>query len=183
MSKLLKSLYKDYVRYDAVCLVEYLSYIVFFLPRLRFFNSFKSLYLRFLFKAKVGRRIVYYPGVWIFSGRNLVIGDDVDFAKGVLVTTDGGLSIGDRVLIGYHTHILTSNHKIPNLPLKVFQSGHVKKPVYIENDVWIGAGCVILPGVTIGSGSIVGAGSVVTKDIPKNSICAGVPAKIIKARE
>lgn len=183
MKKLLKKIYADTIRYDLVCLVEYFSYILFLFPRLRVFNFLKASYLKYIFGAKIGRRVVFYPGVWIFSGRNLVVGNDVDFAKGVLITSDGGLDIGDRVLIGYHTQILTSNHNIPSLPGKIFDTGHVKKKVVIESDVWIGANCIILPGVTIGEGSVIAAGSVVTKDVPKHSIFAGVPAKKIKVRK
>ncbi|WP_286295416.1 acyltransferase [Vibrio apostichopi] len=170
------------VRNELVIFVESLSWLVFLLPRFRVLNYLKSMYLRIFFSATVGKRVVYYPGIWVFSGRNLVIGNDVDFAKGVLVTTDGGLVIKDRVLIGYGTNILTSNHKIPNGKDKIFGAGHIKKRVIIENDVWIGSNCVILPGVTIGEGSVVAAGSVVTKDIPSFCICAGVPAKKIKDR-
>ncbi|WP_428469875.1 acyltransferase [Photobacterium minamisatsumaniensis] len=183
MKVLLKSIFSNYIRYDLVCFLEYISYLMFLLPRLRMFNLLKTFYLRYVFGSKIGKRTVFYPGVWIFSGRNFTVGDDVDFAKGVLLTTDGGLTIGDRVLIGYNSHVLTSNHRIPKLPKNIFNSGHVKKKVIIDHDVWIGANCTILPGVTIGSGSIVAAGSVVTKDIPENSFCAGVPAKVIKVRE
>jgi acetyltransferase-like isoleucine patch superfamily enzyme len=55
-------------------------------------------------------------------------------------------------------------------------------PVKIGNDVWIGAGCSILPGVTIGNGAVIGARAVVTKDIPENAIAVGVPAKVLKYR-
>lgn len=54
------------------------------------------------------------------------------------------------------------------------------KPVVIESNVWLGDNVVVLPGVTIGSGSIIGANSVVSKDVPKNTISVGVPAKVIK---
>jgi maltose O-acetyltransferase len=58
----------------------------------------------------------------------------------------------------------------------------VTKPVTIEDDLWIGANCVILPGITLHKGSVVGAGAVVTKDVPENAIAVGVPAKILKYR-
>ena len=183
MKKLLKKIWSKYVRYDLVSSVEYISYLVFLLPRLRLFNALKSMYLKYFFGAKIGHCVVFYPGVWIFSGRKLIIGNDVDLAKGVLLTTDGGLTIGDRVLVGYNTSIITSNHRIPTLPDKIFYAGHIKEEVLVGSDVWIGANCIILPGVSIGSDSVIAAGSVVTKDIPKNSICAGVPAKVIKVRE
>nr|WP_277603488.1 acyltransferase [Acinetobacter dispersus] len=110
------------------------------------------------------------------------MGDDVDLATGVLITTDGGVSIGDRTLVGYGTKILSSNHNIPKLPNRIFDSGHTKAPVIIGKDAWLGANCIILPGVTIGDGAIVAAGSVVTKDVPTNVLVGGIPAKIIKER-
>lgn len=142
----------------------------------------KSLYLQFAFGAVVGRRVVYYPGIWIFTGRNLVVGDDVDFAHGVLVTTSGGVTIGSRTLIGYGTAILSSNHRVPALPARVFDSGHENEAVVIGEDVWIGANCTILPGVKIGRGCIIAAGAVVTKSLPEYAVAAGVPARVLKTR-
>lgn len=156
--------------------------LLFSLPRFRAINSVKSMFLRVM-GARVGKRVVYYPGVWICTGRNLGLGDDVDLALGVLITTDGGVSIGDRTLIGYHTQIISGNHVIPANKGRIFGSGHTKAPVSIGADVWIGAQCVILPGVTIGEGSVIAAGSVVTRDIPAFSIAAGVPAKVIRERD
>lgn len=171
------------MRYALIVVVETISSLIFLLPRFRILNAVKSVYLKVLFGAKIGRRVVYYPGVWILSGRRLEVGDDVDFAKDVLVTTDGGVSIGDRVLIGYRTQILSSNHVVPKVPDRIFDSGRIKSPVRIDKDVWIGANCIILPGVTIGEGAIVAAGSVVTKDVPAFVYVAGVPAKFIKNRQ
>ncbi|WP_413505472.1 acyltransferase [Photobacterium phosphoreum] len=170
------------IRNEIVILIESVSYIIFLLPRFRVFNFIKSIYLRFFFRSIIGKRVVYYPGVWIFSGRNMSVGDDVDFAKSVLVTSDGGVSIGNRVLIGYSTQILSSNHQIPSRKERIFNSGHQKKPITIHDDVWIGANCIILPGVTIGKGAVIGAGSIVTKDVPEFAICVGNPARIIRYR-
>lgn len=114
------------MRYAMVVAVETLSYLLFHLPRFRVLNTIKSWYLRLAFRARIGQRVVYYPGVWIFTGRNLILGDDVDLAKGVLLTTDGGVSIGDRVLVGYCTSILSSNHRVPPKPNRVFDAGHTK---------------------------------------------------------
>lgn len=165
-----------------VILVETISWILFSLPRFRTLNFVKSTYLRLCFSAKIGKRVVFYPGVWIFSGFHLSIGDDVDFAKDVLVTTSGGVDIGDRVLIGYRTQILSANHQVPFNRGRIFSAGHVKKAVRIENDVWIGANCIILPGVCIGEGAVIAAGSVVTRDVRPFCFVAGVPAKVIKDR-
>lgn len=171
------------MRYFAVVLVETISSLIFLLPRFRFLNWLKSLYLSTVFGARIGRRVVYYSGVWIFPGRNLVVGDDVDFAKDVIVTTSGGVTIGHRVLIGYRAQILSSNHRIPPEPQRIIEAGHEHHPVTIRDDVWIGANCMILPGVTIHEGAVVAAGSVVTKDVPPYTIVGGVPAKVIRTRE
>lgn len=156
--------------------------LLFSLPRYRFLDYFKALLLK-VRGASIGRRVVFYPGVWICTGQNLQIGNDVDLALDVLITTDGGVRIGDRTLIGYRTQILSTNHNIPKQGELIFNAGHSYKPVCIKNDVWIGANCLILPGVTIGEGAVVGGGSVVTKDVPPNSVVAGVPAKVIRMRE
>lgn len=178
-----EKIWTNWVRYDLVCVIEYFSLMVLSLPRLRFFNWIKKSYLSLCFGARIGRRVVFYPGIWIFTGRNLVLGDDVDIAFGVLITTGGGVHIGDRTLIGYGTKILSSNHTIPDGRSNIFSSGHESKPVHIERDVWIGANAIILPGVTIGEGAVVAAGSVVTRDVSKFSIVGGVPAKLIRYRD
>lgn len=170
------------MRYDLIVLFETFSGLLFMLPRFRIFNVIKSIYLRAFMGAKVGRRVVYYSGSRIVTGRNLVLGDDVDLAKDVIITTGGGVEIGDRTLIGYRAMILSSNHRIPDLPGQIFGSGHVHKKVTIGSDVWIGANSLIMPGVSIGDGSICAAGSVVTNDVPANVIVGGVPARLIKAR-
>jgi acetyltransferase-like isoleucine patch superfamily enzyme len=144
-------------------------------------NFIKSLFLK-LVKAKIGKRVVFYPGVWIAPGRNLVLGDDVDLALGVLITTTGGVEIGERTLIGYRTQIISGNHKIPNNKATIFGSGHEYGKVKIGSDCWVGANCIIMPGVTIGDGAVIAGGSVVTKNVEAFTIVGGVPAKIIKSR-
>ncbi len=169
------------VRYALVVWVETMLAMFFAMPRLRSCNAVKALALRSL-GARIGKRPVFYPGVWIVPGRHLVVGDDVDFAPGVVVTTGGGVQIGDRVLIGYRAQILSTNHVIPPLPGKVFSSGHAGRPVKIGSDVWVGANCILLPGVTVGAGAVIAAGSVVTKDVAPNAIVAGNPARVIRTR-
>ena len=170
------------MRYDLIVLIESISSILFALPRFSFFNSIKSIYLRLAFRAKVGKKVVFYSGVWISPGFNLELGDHVDLAKGVFITTSGGVSIGPRTLVGYKTNIFSSNHVIPPLPGRIHSSGHTFSRVCIGSDVWIGASCTILPGVSIGDNCVVAAGSVVTKSFPSNSILAGVPARVIRLR-
>ncbi len=156
--------------------------VLFSLPRYRVFIFLKQSLLRIM-GAKFGKGVVIYPGVWISPGRNLIVGDDVDLAKDVLITTSGGVTIGDRTLIGYRSLIISSNHSIPPIGEPFPISGDVHAPVSISKDVWIGANCVITPGVEIGEGAVIAAGSVVTKDVPANAIYGGVPAKLIRMRD
>ena len=91
---------------------EFIQFSLFILPRYRALNRIKSLFLQ-LNGAKVGRRVIFYPLVWIAPGRNLTIGDDVDLALGVVITTSGGVTIGDRSLVGYRAQIISANHVVP----------------------------------------------------------------------
>ncbi len=143
--------------------------VIFSLPRYTTINYLKKLLLTMM-GARIGNGVVFYPGVWISPGRNLVIDDEVDLAKDVIITTSGGVHIGERTLIGYRTQIFSANHEIPPIGHKIPISGNIFAPVNIANDVWIGANCIITPGVTIGVGAVVAAGSVVTKDVVANSI-------------
>lgn len=152
------------------------------LPRYSPFLLLKKWFLT-LVGASIGRRVIMYPGVWIAPGRNLVIEDDVDIAKDVIITTTGGVFIGERTLIGYRTQILSTNHTIPKTGQPIRDSGHIHRSVRISKDVWIGANCIITPGVTIGEGAVVAAGCVVTRDVAPNTIVGGVPARRIRMRD
>lgn len=161
---------------------EFIMRLLFNLPRYKLINKIKIFFLKCV-GAKVGGGVVIYPGVWITPGRNLTLGCDVDLALGVLITTTGGVQIGNRTLIGYRTQILSSNHQIPPVGESFPISGNIHKPIHIGDDVWIGANCIITAGVTIGTGAVVGAGSVVTRDVPDNAIVVGCPAKVIRYRD
>jgi acetyltransferase-like isoleucine patch superfamily enzyme len=161
---------------------EALMQPLFALPRYRVLNAMKALFLR-LVGARVGRRVVFYPGVWIAPGRNLVLGDDVDLAAGVIITTAGGVEIGARTLVGYRAQIVSANHVIPPARGRIFGSGHEGKPVCIGPDAWIGAAALVMPGVSIGEGAVVAAGSVVTRDVEPFTIVAGVPARLVRHRD
>jgi acetyltransferase-like isoleucine patch superfamily enzyme len=165
-----------------VCSYETFSFLIFALPRHKLFNFFKANYLR-MQGASIGKSITFYPGIKINPAKNIQLGNHVDLAWGVLITTGGGVEIGDRTLIGYRTQILSANHIVPENKRRIFDAGHTCKKVIIKNDVWIGANCIILAGITIGEGAVVAAGSVVTKDVEPFTIVGGIPAKLIKQRQ
>ena len=161
---------------------EMMMNVLFALPRYRLFIYFKKVLL-LVMGAKVGNGVVIYPGVWITPGRNLVIKDNVDLAKDVLITTTGGVEIGERTLIGYRTQILSSNHTIPPIGDPFPISGDKHASIIIGKYVWIGANCIITSGVSIGDGAVIAGGSVVTKNVVQNGIYGGVPAKLIRMRK
>lgn len=160
---------------------EFVSRILFSLPRYALLNRIKAVFLR-LNGAQVGSRVVFYPGVWIAPVRGLILKDDVDLALDVYIETSGGVEIGERALIGPRTCIISSNHAVPLGRARIFGAGRVEAPVVIEADVWLGANVMVLPGVRIGEGAVVGAGSVVTKSIPAMTVAVGNPARVVRER-
>ena len=91
---------------------------------------------------------------------------------------DTHVYIGDNVMFGPNVTITAAGHPVdPDLRRQVYQYNF---PVRIEENVWVGAGVIILPGVTIGKNSVIGAGSVVTKDIPANVVAMGVPCRVVR---
>ena len=160
---------------------EMLMAIVFSLPRFGFCDAIKTGFLR-LNGATIGKRVTYYPGVWITPGRNLLVGDDVDFGVGVLIESAGGVEIGDRTLLGHGVKLIAGNHRIPSNRGRIFGAGSVRKPIKIGSDAWIGSNSIILPGTTIGVGAVVAAASVVTKDVDPYTVVGGNPARIIRIR-
>ena len=109
-------------------------------------------------------------------GKHTTIGKNVFINHACSFLDLGGITIEDDVLIGPKVNLITENH--PTDPSK--RKTLVCKPIVIKRNAWIGAAVTILPGITIGENAIVAAGSVVTKDVPSNTIVAGVPAKHVK---
>ena len=103
---------------------------------------------------------------------------------GMSARIHGKCVIGNYVMMGEDCKIITRNHRHDSTEIPMMHQGfETEKPVYIDDDVWIGDRVTILPGVHIGTGCIIGAGAVVTHDMPSYSIAAGVPAKVIGMRD
>ena len=118
--------------------------------------------------------------VWLNADR-IELGDRVGFNYGCYVNGYGGLTIGDRSIIGPYSMIHTANHEM-DLGSPIPDQGWITSPVEIGPDCWIGMGVSILPGVTIGEGCVVGAGAVVAKSLEPWSVAVGNPAKAIRNR-
>ena len=133
--------------------------------------------IRDLFGA-AGRNPNVLPGFRCDDGKNIRVGDDFLANYNVTILDILPVTMGDNVWIGPNALICTVNH--PLSPKGRRQHLGVAKPIVIGNEVWIGGGCTILPGVTIGNNVVVAAGAVVTKDVPDNCLVGGVPARKIK---
>lgn len=135
---------------------------------------------RELFSKLIGKELSddfrVFPPFTTDFGKNIHIGRNVFINSGCRFQDQGGIYIGDNVLIGHNVVLATLNHE--ENPQR--RGNLCPAPIKIANDVWIGSNATILPGVTIGEGAIIAAGAVVTKDVEENSIVGGVPAKFIR---
>lgn len=127
--------------------------------------------------------------VWISApffvdyGENIHIGKNVEINMNCVFLDCNKITIGDFSGIGPGVHIYTVFHPVD--PRKRFAEDSSfwrsqTAPVHIGKNVWIGGGCIILPGISIGEGSTIGAGSVVTHDIPSYCVAAGNPCRVIR---
>jgi acetyltransferase-like isoleucine patch superfamily enzyme len=128
--------------------------------------------------VKLGKNI--YLGTW--SRGKITVGNNSYIGRWTIILAYESVSIGNDCLIAPGCHITDVNHGIASGEL-IRKQPLVSKEIQIGNNVWIGSGCSILPGVTIGDCAVVGARSVVTHDVPANAIAAGTPTKIIRYRE
>ena len=112
-------------------------------------------------------------GIFTRIGKNVFINHDCTFLD------IGGITIEDDVLIGPKVSLITESHPLSPAERRAL----IVKPIVIKCNVWIGAGATILPGVTVGENAVVAAGAVVNKDVPANTVVAGVPANVIKILE
>lgn len=144
-------------------------------------------------KVRIGDNFYYSSGdavnpigsnlqgaIYVESGASLTIGNDVGMSSTRMWIHDS-IKIGNHVKIGGCVLLTdTDAHPIDFMARRSSNEGTKSAPIVIEDDVWIGAHCVILKGVTIGARSIIGAGSVVTKSIPADCVAAGNPCRVIK---
>jgi len=118
------------------------------------------------------------PPVRVAYGSHTFIGENFFANFNFTVLDDATVTIGDNVLIAPNVTITTIGHPID---AEIRASGQkFALPVTIEDNVWLGSGVILTPGVTIGRNSVIGAGSVVTKSIPPNVVAVGVPCRVLR---
>lgn len=139
--------------------------------------------VRALFSRLIGKDVddsfFLFPPFYTDFGKNITVGKDVFFNTGCTFQDCGGITIGDGSQIGQNVVLCTFNHGIDPKERHTLYPA----PIVIGQNVWIGANATVVPGVTIGDNAVIGAGAVVTKNVPKNTVVAGVPAKVIKMIE
>lgn len=167
--------------------------------------------LQFGYQFKAGKSLILEDGVHInaLSKNGIRVGDHVTIAKyailsctgviankgiGIIIGNNsavgaqsflggqGGIEIGNNVIMGPQVKIFSENHNYNQPDVLIRKQGESRMGVTIGDNCWIGASVTILDGVSIARGCVIAAGSVVTRSMPENSIVAGIPAKVIKSR-
>jgi acetyltransferase-like isoleucine patch superfamily enzyme len=139
---------------------------------------------------RIGARTVVREHAWLNGGRAdgsrvvLEIGDGCYIGRFAHINAAHGVVIEDEVLIADRVYVSDIDHEYRRAPEPVISQGvNSKGPVRLKRGCWIGAGAVILPGVTVGAGAVVAANAVVTKDAPDFTVVGGVPARVLKTVE
>ncbi len=151
----------------------------------------------------IGKNSFISPQAIIEQPENIYIGDNVQIKPGVVLRPEtgtiyignnivinhytvihakGGVEIADWTIIGPHSGIYAQNHCYDSFEVPITKQANTGKGITLMGDNWLGAGCIILDGVTLGKGAVVGAGAVVTRSFPMAKVVAGNPAKVIKSR-
>ncbi|WP_200980046.1 acyltransferase [Echinicola sp. 20G] len=135
-------------------------------------------------KARIGRSKVH-PTVILRQAERITIGDHCLINHNNVFQAGkerGEIRIGNYVHTGANVMIFAFNHVFDRTDIPSINQAYYDASVVIDDDVWVGAGSIILAGVNVGKGAIIAAGSVVNKDVPPYSIVGGIPAKIISSR-
>ena len=131
--------------------------------------------------GKIGQNSIVEPPFYCPYGQNIHIGDHVYLNVQCTILDCNTVRIGHHVMIGPSVQIYTAAHAL-EAEARI-QGWEVAKPIVIEDNVWVGGGAILLPGVTIGRNAVVGAGAVVSRSVPANTVVAGNPARVIREIE
>ncbi len=141
-------------------------------------NEKKTRYMKEVFAECGEGNYIELPFNANWGGHHLHLGSGVYANFNLTLVDDGHIYVGDRVMFGPNVTISTANHPI-NAELRA-RSLQYNKDIHIGENAWIGAGVIILPGISIGKNTVIGAGSIVTKDIPDNVVAVGNPCRVLR---
>jgi acetyltransferase-like isoleucine patch superfamily enzyme len=140
--------------------------------------------VREIFSELTGRKVddtfILIPPFYSAYGLDIRVGQRVFINQCCTLYDMGGVDIADCVMIGPNVNIITTGHPLQPSRRRAYIEA---RPIVIEKNVWIATGATILGGVRVGENSVVAAGAVVTKEVPPNSLVAGVPAKLVRSLE
>ena len=129
--------------------------------------------------AEIGEDCYIEPPLFCnWGGRHVHFGSHIYANFGLTLVDDTHIYVGDYTLFGPHVTVATAGH--PILPELRQQGLQYNAPIRIGKNCWIGAGALLMPGVTIGDNTVIGAGSVVTRDIPANVVAVGDPCRVLR---
>lgn len=128
--------------------------------------------------GSVGEETELRPPVYVDYGSNIAIGARTFANYGLVALDVAEITIGDDVQIGPNVQLLTPTHPVEPGPRR--DKWESAEPITIGDNVWLGGGAIVCPGVTIGENTVVGAGAVVVKDLPANVVAVGNPARVVR---
>lgn len=128
--------------------------------------------------GQLGQDVQIRPPLRVDYGAHLSIGDRTFVNTGLVALDVAQIVIGSDCLIGPNCQLLTPTHPLEPSPRR--DKWESAEPITLEDNVWLGGGVIICPGVTVGENSVIGAGAVVTRDIPANVVAVGNPARVVK---
>lgn len=131
--------------------------------------------------GELGEHTEIRPPLYVDYGSNIRIGARCFANFGLTALDVAAITIGDDVQLGPHVQLLTPTHPVEPGPRR--EKWEAAEPITIGDNVWLGGGVVVCPGVTIGENTVVGAGAVVTKDLPANVVAVGNPARVVRHLE
>jgi acetyltransferase-like isoleucine patch superfamily enzyme len=129
--------------------------------------------------AHLAKDATIHGGTYLSRPEHLVIGAGSFLNRNCYLDLEDRIVLGDRVVIGHGTTLVTTKHKIG--PSDKRCDGYTSASIHIGNGAWVGANVTVLAGVTIGSGAVVAAGALVVRDVPPDTLVAGVPAQVVRS--
>ena len=164
-----------------IALFYFVQSVMKYIP-FRIFSKIRPFFYRPFF-AGIGERVAIHEDVHFKFPEEITLGANTQIAPQCIFAGAGGLKLGENVMVGAGTKIITSSHNHQRLDIPMIQQGLSYEGISIEDDVWFGFCCVVLGGTKINRGTIIAANSVVLSgDYPPYVVLGGVPAKIIKYR-
>lgn len=128
--------------------------------------------------GKTGEKVVVVAPFWCDIGSNIQVGENFFMNQNGVLLDCGKITFGDNAFIGPNCSFYTTVHPIDAARRNSGEES--AKPIHIGDNVWLGGGVTVMPGVTIGNNTVIAGGSVVTKDIPANVVAGGYPCKVIR---